>query len=254
VCLHKWHQGFHTPFYLPVGRGFNTSYGFLAGGEDHFTQTTTKCDWGHVTDYWASGAPAASCDVPPADRQPCPQWTVEQNKSNATTADAICAGDAAAGDGLRHTAGATSCAAGSGGYANCAWDSSARRCFQCKPKRYTGFDFTAHSVGLIEKHDPKVPLFLYLALHNTHGPIEAPAEFEALYRSVRPSVRPPVFRPFLRASLARSDRVCAHAHHALTPRSHTTLHVRSRTWTASRSKSRTSSMAWSPWWIRRWPT
>ena len=33
----KWHLGFHTPEYTPVGRGFNTSYGFLQGGEDHWT-------------------------------------------------------------------------------------------------------------------------------------------------------------------------------------------------------------------------
>ncbi len=31
----KWHQGLYTPDYTPVGRGFDYSYGFLAGGEDH---------------------------------------------------------------------------------------------------------------------------------------------------------------------------------------------------------------------------
>ena len=34
----KWHQGFFTPRYTPVGRGFAKSYGFLGGGEDHYTQ------------------------------------------------------------------------------------------------------------------------------------------------------------------------------------------------------------------------
>ena len=28
----KWHMGFHTAEYTPVGRGFNTSWGFLEGG------------------------------------------------------------------------------------------------------------------------------------------------------------------------------------------------------------------------------
>eukprot|EP01083_Nonionella_stella_P232800 820852_1 len=40
----KWHQGFFTPEYLPDARGFNKSYGFLWGGEDHFTQNNyCKC-------------------------------------------------------------------------------------------------------------------------------------------------------------------------------------------------------------------
>ena len=29
----KWHQGNYAPQYIPVGRGFNYSYGFLTGGE-----------------------------------------------------------------------------------------------------------------------------------------------------------------------------------------------------------------------------
>ena len=33
----KWHSGFHTMEYTPAGRGFNSSFGFLQGGEDHWT-------------------------------------------------------------------------------------------------------------------------------------------------------------------------------------------------------------------------
>jgi arylsulfatase A-like enzyme len=33
----KWHQGFHNIEYTPAGRGFNSSFGFLQGGEDHWT-------------------------------------------------------------------------------------------------------------------------------------------------------------------------------------------------------------------------
>ena len=35
----KWHQGVLSQEYTPIGRGFNKSYGFLGGGEDHFKQT-----------------------------------------------------------------------------------------------------------------------------------------------------------------------------------------------------------------------
>jgi hypothetical protein len=33
----KWHQGFYTYDYTPLARGFDTSFGFLVGGEDHYT-------------------------------------------------------------------------------------------------------------------------------------------------------------------------------------------------------------------------
>ena len=36
----KWHQGLYTPEYTPVGRGFDESFGFLEGGEDHNSSQT----------------------------------------------------------------------------------------------------------------------------------------------------------------------------------------------------------------------
>jgi hypothetical protein len=41
--------------------------------------------------------------------------------------------------------------------------------------------FTEHAVQLIEAHDVSKPFFLYLALHNTHAPVEAPARFVNMY-------------------------------------------------------------------------
>eukprot|EP00041_Stephanoeca_diplocostata_P036965 m.1375855 g.1375855 ORF g.1375855 m.1375855 type:complete len:654 (+) comp24961_c0_seq4:97-2058(+) len=40
VHIGKWHQGLYTPQYTPVGRGFDYSFGFLEGGEDHNMSTT----------------------------------------------------------------------------------------------------------------------------------------------------------------------------------------------------------------------
>ena len=48
----KWHQGFFDPAYLPVNRGFDTSSGFLLGGEDHMTQVN-HC----AVDFWKNLAP-----------------------------------------------------------------------------------------------------------------------------------------------------------------------------------------------------
>ena len=61
----KWHQGSAYREWTPVGRGFDESYGFLGGGEDHFTQQTGTCRYnasngkttrGGVTDYWEETA------------------------------------------------------------------------------------------------------------------------------------------------------------------------------------------------------
>lgn len=60
------------------------------------------------------------------------------------------------------------------------------QCYQCKPKLYTGYDFNDKAVEMIRTHPakhPTQPMFMYLALHNTHGPIQAPPEWEAIYSS-----------------------------------------------------------------------
>ena len=48
----KWHEGLSEPGYLPINRGFDTSTGFLSGGEDHFTAKV-----GCAVDYWKNDAP-----------------------------------------------------------------------------------------------------------------------------------------------------------------------------------------------------
>ena len=38
LCCFQWHQGFYSHKFTPHGRGFNMSFGFLGGGEDHLSQ------------------------------------------------------------------------------------------------------------------------------------------------------------------------------------------------------------------------
>lgn len=38
IQIGKWHLGCLMPWMTPAGRGFDTSLGYLSGGEDHFTQ------------------------------------------------------------------------------------------------------------------------------------------------------------------------------------------------------------------------
>ena len=187
----KWHQGSAYREWTPVGRGFDESYGFLGGGEDHFTQQTGTCRYnasngkttrGGVTDYWeeTAGSPGrhiTDCDIPAETAPACPLHTVlNLNGSKA--------------DNLKR------CAAGE--FVNCAvpkkfrtadatltdTDPETFQCYQCKKSVYTGYDFNDKAVEMIRTHTAKHstrPLFMYLALHNTHGPIEAPAEWEAIY-------------------------------------------------------------------------
>eukprot|EP01084_Bolivina_argentea_P010244 19074_1 len=59
----KWHQGLMTDAYLPINRGFNYSFGFLSGGEHHFSeQTGAQCNVNgatfHVVDFFENGSPA----------------------------------------------------------------------------------------------------------------------------------------------------------------------------------------------------
>jgi arylsulfatase I/J len=56
----KWHQGCLLPWMTPAGRGFNSSFGFLEGGEDHYTHRVgAKAGFGCAgTDLWDTSAPA----------------------------------------------------------------------------------------------------------------------------------------------------------------------------------------------------
>ena len=52
--------------------------------------------------------------------------------------------------------------------------------------QYTGTRFMNAAVDYIRGHDSAAPLFMYLALHNTHGPIEAEPADIALYNATFP--------------------------------------------------------------------
>lgn len=52
--------------------------------------------------------------------------------------------------------------------------------------QYTGTRFMNAAVDFIKAHDASAPLFMYLALHNTHAPIEAEPADVALYNKTFP--------------------------------------------------------------------
>ena len=55
----KWHMGAVATWMTPHGRGFDTSLGYLSGGEDHFTQIQRGNIFGSVgIDFYKTDAPA----------------------------------------------------------------------------------------------------------------------------------------------------------------------------------------------------
>jgi arylsulfatase B len=118
----KWHEGYYSPQFTPLYRGFNRSNGFLSGGEDHYT----------LAGDLGTGR---GCD-------PQKGMTRDAFIENKTAPQVV--------------------------------------------GQYTGTRFMEAAVDYIHGHDTSAPLFMYLALHNTHGPIEAEPADIALYNATFP--------------------------------------------------------------------
>jgi arylsulfatase B len=54
----KWHVGARSQANLPTHRGFDHHFGFLKGGEDHFTQVNVDTNNVKFVDLWSQEAPA----------------------------------------------------------------------------------------------------------------------------------------------------------------------------------------------------
>ncbi|XP_070542597.1 arylsulfatase B-like [Ptychodera flava] len=50
--------------------------------------------------------------------------------------------------------------------------------------QYSTFVFAKKAQEIIEKHDPKSPLFLYLPFQAVHGPLQVPAKYEEPYQNI----------------------------------------------------------------------
>ena len=116
----KWHNGLYKYEMTPPGRGFDSSLGFLTGGEDHWTSVSgigcTKLGYNPTVDLTFG-------------------WSGNKSIVPATALNGT----------------------------------------------YTGHTFSDRTVQLIRDHEVDVPLFLYIALHNTYAPVESPAEYCGMY-------------------------------------------------------------------------
>jgi hypothetical protein len=153
-----------------VARGFNTSYGFLQGGEDHYT-------------HWC-GASAADCDIPgaPSSWTKAGAWDLWSQSNDDFPGHPVLGINGTVGDDATysgyiftkrvvaivhgHGEAMAKAARGGGGDDNSDGNTAA-----------------AAAVGAAEAAAAAAaaPLFVYWALHNTHAPIEAPERFVAQY-------------------------------------------------------------------------
>lgn len=214
VHIGKWHQGLYAPAYTPAGRGFDHSLGFLEGGEDHNTSRAFgshgEVDLSFGTRSGTSSSPAAwpTCewselagvalhsffDNSSTDIEHYSPWPVafddEAGCEQLCQNRVDCAGyswrvsDPAhqyyhrcflvSHDGGHHpTNAAFRSAACQRAKSNTTWAARALN------GTYTGESFSAEAVRVVAQHDATVPLFMYLALHNTHAPLEAPWPYVA---------------------------------------------------------------------------
>ena len=54
----KWHVGGATPDHIPTGRGFESSFGYLGGVNDYYTQIRLSCNKTGIVDLWDTDKPA----------------------------------------------------------------------------------------------------------------------------------------------------------------------------------------------------
>ena len=54
----KWHAGGATFDHIPTGRGFDTSFGYLNGANDYYTEVHLKCNKTPIVDLWDTDKPA----------------------------------------------------------------------------------------------------------------------------------------------------------------------------------------------------
>ena len=215
VHVGKWHQGLYTPQFTPTGRGFDRSYGFLEGGEDHNTSRTfgNWCKKNEVDLQRGS-----------VDWEDCESWeplpnTALHNYFDPTSSDVANYNPFMAGDPVDDEGACKKLCSSRVDCEGYSWRSADpshayyHRCFLvskvgtrrvqnkafqsavCRrsasktiiPARgdngtYTGELFAREAVNAIRDHDASAsPLFLYLALHNTHAPLEAPWKYVRQY-------------------------------------------------------------------------
>ena len=146
----KWHQGFVTPDFTPLGRGYDTTFGFLVGGEDHFTQDATR------------GGP--TCNF---------TGIYDLSRGNNNTGLVPCIGQNGTGNSANKSG-------GDAHYNGYTFTAEAVRVIEQFGRELIKSEVPRPPAGQ-NWNESSRKLFLYFAIHNTHNPTEAPVRFQQLY-------------------------------------------------------------------------
>lgn len=144
----KWHQGFFLPAYTPHGRGFNTSFGFLGGGEDHLSQCHACENEIPSPDY---ATEKFNC---PASYSPCGEVCPTEGGVDLYCTDKPCFG---------------------------ANTTANPYLYAREMTRIVRSAASSPSPAAAAPAAAPAPLFVFLAVHNVHQPVESPEEFVDLY-------------------------------------------------------------------------
>merc|ERR550525_2084494 len=128
----KWHVGTQSFGQLPVGRGFDTSLHYQEGAEDHWTQASCCC---------------SACNCPCEVSTPSP-YMVEAGFAPGDTMDFWCSDKPCWGrNGTSYHMGKNGQVVGDIAH-------------------YGDAVYTKEALRIIGQHDPKIPLFFYIAFQN----------------------------------------------------------------------------------------
>lgn len=139
-----------TPDFTPLGRGYDTTFGFLVGGEDHFTQDATrggpKCNFTGIYDLSRGDSVTGLV--------PCVGQNGTGTPTNKSGADAHYNGYTFTAEAVRII-------------------NNFGHELMKAPRTASG-----------QRSASNRRLFLYFAIHNTHNPTEAPIRFQQLYSTL----------------------------------------------------------------------
>ena len=156
----KWHQGYLNVSYTPVGRGFDSFFGFYDGGQSYFTHITPYSVWTDPSTplFWTPsnfGGTGMGGNV----SYPLSAKLLAKDKGGPCGALVDLANDSRTADGrpvLRHASAA------------------------CNGTHSTELQAT-QVVADIASHDTARPLFAYVAWHAVHDPLQVPPEYKVRY-------------------------------------------------------------------------